>query len=114
MKNAVQKTVVNSWNEWDPLRHVIVGRADGSRVQPLEPAVDGKVPVDSEMRQVAGTKRSAESIARANQQLDHLAALLTRRGIRVDRPETLAFSLPTSIPHWPDETISVAIAAGQT
>ena len=24
------KTVVNSWNEWDPLKHVIVGRADGT------------------------------------------------------------------------------------
>jgi glycine amidinotransferase len=22
------KTIVNSWNEWDPLKHVIVGRAD--------------------------------------------------------------------------------------
>jgi hypothetical protein len=22
------KTVVNSWNEWDPLKHVIVGIAD--------------------------------------------------------------------------------------
>ena len=24
------KTKVNSWNEWDPLKHVIVGRADGT------------------------------------------------------------------------------------
>ncbi len=23
------KTIVNSWNEWDPLKHVIVGKADG-------------------------------------------------------------------------------------
>ena len=22
-------SIVNSWNEWDPLRHVVVGRADG-------------------------------------------------------------------------------------
>ena len=28
-------TVVNSWNEWDPLKHVIVGRADFSAVDPL-------------------------------------------------------------------------------
>jgi len=105
MKNVVQKTVVNSWNEWDPLRHVIVGRADGSCVPPLEPAVDGKVPVDSEMRQVAGTRRSEESIARANQQLDHFADLLTRRGIRVDRPEVLDFSLPTATPDWQVESM---------
>ena len=24
------KKIVNSWNEWDPLKHVIVGRADGT------------------------------------------------------------------------------------
>ena len=33
-----KKTVVNSWNEWDPLKHVIVGRADGTMVQAPEPA----------------------------------------------------------------------------
>ena len=28
MKN--EKVIVNSWNEWDPLKHVIVGKADGT------------------------------------------------------------------------------------
>ena len=23
-----EKIIVNSWNEWDPLKHVIVGKAD--------------------------------------------------------------------------------------
>jgi len=32
-------TIVNSWNEWDPLKHVIVGRATGTMVQAPEPAV---------------------------------------------------------------------------
>jgi glycine amidinotransferase len=27
-----QKTVVNSWNELAPLKHVIVGRADGTAI----------------------------------------------------------------------------------
>ena len=30
--------IVNAWNEWDPLKHVIVGRADGTVVQAPEPA----------------------------------------------------------------------------
>ena len=34
------KTVVNSWNEWDPLKHVILGRADGCCIPPSGPAVD--------------------------------------------------------------------------
>ena len=42
--------IVNSWNEWDPLKHVIVGRADGTCIPAPEPAVDAKVPEDSDMR----------------------------------------------------------------
>ena len=34
------KTIVNSWNEWDPLKHVIVGRADGTCIPAPEPALD--------------------------------------------------------------------------
>ena len=40
------KTIVNSWNEWDPLKHVIVGRADGTCIPAPEPALDAKVPED--------------------------------------------------------------------
>ena len=29
-----EKTVVNSWNEWDPLKHVFVGRADDCHIPP--------------------------------------------------------------------------------
>ncbi len=32
------KVIVNSWNEWDPLKHVIVGRADGTCIPAPEPA----------------------------------------------------------------------------
>ena len=42
--------IVNSWNEWDPLKHVIVGRADGTCIPAPEPALDAKVPEDSDMR----------------------------------------------------------------
>ena len=28
------KVIVNSWNEWDPLKHVIVGKADGCYARP--------------------------------------------------------------------------------
>ena len=44
------KTIVNSWNEWDPLKHVIVGKADGSCIPAPEPALDAKVPEDSDMK----------------------------------------------------------------
>ena len=46
----IMSTIVNSWNEWDPLKHVIVGRADDCHIPPEEPALDAKVPEDSDMR----------------------------------------------------------------
>ena len=79
------KTVVNSWNEWDPLRHVIVGRADDCHIPPEEPALEAKVPEDSDMRGQWG-RRPQETIDRANELLDTFAAQLEARNIRVDRP----------------------------
>ena len=63
MKN--NKTVVSSWNEWDNLKHVIVGRADDCHIPPAAPALDAKVPVDSDMRGQWG-RRPKERIDRAN------------------------------------------------
>ena len=45
----MKKTIVSSWNEWDPLKHVIVGRADNCCIPAPEPAVDVKIPPDSVM-----------------------------------------------------------------
>lgn len=93
------KTVVNSWNEWDPLRHVVVGRADGCCIPPPEPASDPKIPLDSDMRGVHGP-RSQETVDRANEQLDAFAAMLEARGVRVDRPDPIDFNRPVSTPDW--------------
>ena len=48
--------IVNSWNDFDPLKHVIVGRADFSVIPPEEPATSEKVPIDSEMRGMWGPR----------------------------------------------------------
>ena len=37
------KVIVNSWNEWDPLKHVIVGKADGCCIPAPEP-IDESIP----------------------------------------------------------------------
>ncbi len=100
MGEEKQKTIVNSWNEWDPLKHIIVGKADNCMIPPLEPAVDAKVPLDSEMRRLAGTRRSQESVDRANTQLDNFCDTLRKRGIRVDRPAPMDFSQPVQTPDW--------------
>lgn len=91
--------IVGSWNEWDPLRHVIVGRADDGHIPPPEPAVNAKVPEASDMRGRWG-RRPRHSIERANAQLDDFARLLERRGIVVDRPTPIDFSLAVSTPDF--------------
>jgi len=97
-------TKVCSWNEWDPLRHVIVGRADGTMVQAPEPAVDRDWPEYGFPRGTWG-RLPKEMEDKANEQLDHFAALLERRGIRVDRPTPLDFSRPVETPDWRQESM---------
>ena len=63
------KTIVNSWNEWDPLKHAIVGRADGTCIPAPEPALDAKVPEDSDMRGQFGP-RTKDTVNKAKQLLD--------------------------------------------
>lgn len=94
-----QTVEVCSWTEWDPLRRVIVGRADGGQIPAPEPAINAKVPENSDMRGRWGA-RPAESVARANEQLDAFAALLEKRGIVVDRPEPIDFSAPVETPDF--------------
>ena len=98
------KTIVNSWNEWDPLKHVIVGKADGCCIPAPEPALDAKVPEDSDMRGQYGP-RTKDSIDKANELLDNFANLLIKRGIKVDRPQPLDFNQNVSTPDWKAESM---------
>ena len=85
-KNAI----VNSWNEWDPLKHVIVGRADGCCIPAPEPALDAKVPEDSDMKGQYGP-RTKETIDKANQLLDDFVSILEKRDIKVAMSNTFGF-----------------------
>ena len=61
--------IVNSWNDFDPLKHVIVGRADHSCIPPEEPATSEKVPIDSTMRGMWGP-RPLETVEKAKERLN--------------------------------------------
>ena len=68
-------------------------------IPPSEPALDAKVPEDSDMKGQWGP-RTAETVAKANEQLDNFARILESRGVRVDRPSAFDFSRPLSTPDW--------------
>ncbi len=95
---------VCSWNEWDPLQHVILGYATDCHIPPVEPALDAKIPNDCEMRGRRG-RRPQDSIERGNALLEDFANILRKRGIRVDRPQPLDFSRPVSTPDFYTETM---------
>ena len=92
-------TVVSSWNDFDLLKHAIVGRADFTCIPPTEPATEAKIPEDSDMRGMWGP-RPLETVERANYQLDTLAGLLESRGVRVDRPEPLQWNQAVMTPDF--------------
>lgn len=95
---------VNSWNGWDPLRHVIVGRAEGTVVQAPEHAVRRSYPDDGFPLGTYGPM-PADMVAEAEQQLDDFSDMLRRRGIRVDRPTPIDFSREVSTPEWAHESM---------
>ncbi len=98
------KVIVNSWNEWDPLKHVIVGRADGCCIPAPEPALDAKVPEDSDMKGSHGP-RTKDTVDKANELLNNFASMLEKRGIKVDRPVPLNHNQKISTPDWEVESM---------
>ena len=94
MSWSPEKTEVKSWNEWDTLRHVIVGRADDCHIPPEEPALDAKVPEDSDMRGQWG-RRPQETIDRANELLvQTLHSLKPVASLHVARAADFPYLIP--------------------
>jgi glycine amidinotransferase len=94
--------IVNTWNEWDPLKRVIVGRADGACIHAPEPGwmIDcprGGFPL--------GTHGPfpQEMIDVANERLDAFCQILGDRGAVVDRAVPIDFHRVISTPDWETE-----------
>ena len=86
---------VNSWNEWDPLKEVIVGTARGAADIGYEPALSPYVTFDHQAQPLPQPLIDA-----AERQLDHFARLLENLGIRVRRPDPVDHSVPFQTPDW--------------
>ncbi len=91
--------IVNSWNDFDPLKHVIVGRADNTCISPSEPASKAKVPLDSPMRGMTGP-RTLDTVEKANAQLDNLSAILVKNGVKVDRAVPIQWNQAVVTPNF--------------
>ena len=96
---TTDRIVVSSWNEWDPLRHVILGVADGGCFPVSEPAIHYDPVEDPAYAGMTG-RLPQELVDRANEELDHVADVKRRRGVRVDRPTPIAFERPVVTPDF--------------
>jgi len=92
--------IVNCWNEWDPLKRVIVGRPEGTQVPAPEPAWWHNYPKFDFPLGTYG-KFPQEMVDEANEQMENFVKTMEKRGIIVDRvevhpalEEVQAFSTP--------------------
>ena len=92
--------IVNSWNEWNPLKEVIVGSARGAADIGYEPALSPYFRPDDPARRFRGQPVHSSVVDDAERQLDHFAELLQRQGITVRRPDPVEQSIPVKTPDW--------------
>jgi glycine amidinotransferase len=92
--------VVNSWNEWDPLREVIVGSARGAVDMGFEPALSPYFGPGCATGVAGGQAVHPSLVDEAERQLDHFSELLNRLGIVVRRPDPVDHSVAFKTPDW--------------
>jgi len=93
---------INSNNDWDPLKEIIVGRADYARV----PTVDLSTMSMSYTNYDIATVKKIEGqypkwlIDEANEDANELCSVLIKAGVKVHRPEIIDHSKTFSTPDW--------------
>lgn len=87
--SASADIVINSWDDFSPLKHIIVGNAAGACIAATD--IRGNS---------SGGRISVERIEEAEQLLDNYADVLRKEGIRVDRCATLDWKNTLMTPDW--------------
>src|SRR6516164_9443036 len=93
---------VNSWNEWDPLEEVIVGRLDGAVIPPYHVTVTYNIPSFTARlhRLVAGRRYPRWMIKLAQKELDGFIRILEDEGVTVRRPDIVNHRARFRTPAW--------------
>ena len=94
--------MVNSWNEWDPLEEVVVGRLDGAAAPPAHVTMVGNLPARAARLYplLAGRPYPKILVRPAERELDGFVRLLEGEGITVRRPDVVDFARRFATPHW--------------
>ena len=104
------KIPVNSYNEWDPLEEVIVGRLEGATIPSGHISVLSNLPpLAAKVFRLAGGFRYPNWMVRlAQRELDQFIHILEGEGIKVRRPDIVDFVRPYRLPHWSSRGFSTA------
>ena len=88
--------MVNVYNEWDPLREVIVGIATGAQIPQVRDhclhCIEYALQSDEEFAEIPTGPYPQQIIEETNEDLDKFSDDLTKMGIRVHRPQLADFS----------------------
>jgi glycine amidinotransferase len=93
---------VSSYNEWDPLEEVIVGRAEGACVPPF--TVEVKANTYEKYwefyKKNSGSPFPQNHVAAAVSEIEEMCNILRHEGVIVRRPELLDYSIIYSTPDF--------------
>jgi glycine amidinotransferase len=93
---------VNSYNEWDPLEEVIVGRLEGAVIPDYHIAVTYNLPPSTARlyRLLAGRRYPQFLVRKAQKELDEFIHILEAEGVTVRRPAMIDGGKSYRTPHW--------------
>jgi len=100
--NQATIPVVNSFNEWDPLEEVIVGRLDGAVIPPWHVTVKATMPQRhwDMFRTYGGQLFPRELIDAGERELGELVHILEAEGVTVRRPDAVNYTQGYATPDW--------------
>lgn len=93
---------VNSYNEWDPLEEVIVGRLDGAVIPSNHISINISVPkrVVPLFALFSGLRYPGFMVKPAQKELDYFISVLQAEGVVVRQPDPLDGRKPIQTPYW--------------
>ncbi len=99
---SFQPCPVNSYNEWDPLEEVVVGRLDNVCIPDSHIVVTGNVPgiTAKIMSLVSGLRYPRILTEPAQEELEQFIELLESEGVTVRRPEAVKHTARYRTPQW--------------
>lgn len=108
--SVARESPVRTYNEWDPLEEVIVGRLEGATIPTSHVTFDGNLPSIARRlyRPLAGRRYPRILVKRAQRELDRLVGLIEQAGVRVRRPDPVDFSAWCATPNWRSKGFCVA------